>query len=117
MTREDAGFRQYQGGTLIVSVADNRLNYVEYSYKNAGLPPLVDEAKKKAATIYPEDAVLVRSYDARSGNPVDLFKSASLAAALPKEEWSGGEPGNFIVIYRVTTGRVTSFVVATGNNP
>jgi hypothetical protein len=116
-SRDDAGFKQYQGGSLIVAVLGDRLNYVERSYSTAGLPPLLDDAKKTAATIYPEDAVFVRTYTTDTGREVDLFKSESLAKSMPGEQWSGGEPGNFIVIYRVTSGRVTSFVVATGNNP
>ena len=33
--------------------------------------------------------------------------SESLKARFPNENWTNGEPGNFIVIYTITNNRVT----------
>ncbi len=77
----------------------------------------LDFATGAMKPLLPSDTKLVRTYTARSGNAVDLYHSAALAALFPPEEFMGGEPGDFTVIYRLASGKVSSFLMATGNNP
>ena len=51
--------------------------------------------------------------------PVDLYTSESLKSRFPAGPGTGGEPGDLIVLYRVRPpdSRVTSIVIAIGNNP
>ena len=77
-----------------------------------------EEARAAGRALAPTDAQLTRTYMSRTGRIVDLYRSTSLRAQFPTSPWLGGEPGDLIVIYRQTpAGRVTSIVVALGNNP
>lgn len=111
-------FKNYRNDTLSILVVEGRpIAHVEKSYRDPGVALAL--AKSDATELYPDDAVFVRTYAGPAGSTVELYKSASLVTLMPDEEWMGGDPGDFIVIYRQPSGteRVTSIVVATGNNP
>jgi hypothetical protein len=115
--RTDGGFIQYEGGALVVMFREGRANYVERVWGDRNAVPLAD-AQAAGRALAPADAQLTRTYTSRNDRQVDLYRSTALKDALPNNPWIGGEPGDFIVIYRqLPTGRVTSIVVATGNNP
>jgi hypothetical protein len=77
----------------------------------------LEDARKESKNFIPADAKFVRTYMASSGSTVDLYKSESLKSRFPDSQFYKGKPGDFIIIYRNQTGKTTSFIVATGNNP
>lgn len=94
-----------------------RLWYLERHWGDRA-PVTVDAARAEGKGLAPTDAVLVKSYTSGKGQSVDLYKSAWLASQMTGDTWTGGEPGNFIVIYRTNAaGKVFTIVAATGNNP
>lgn len=115
--REDAGFVSYEGGKFVVSFRDGRVWRIERVWGDRA-PVSADAAQAEGRSLIPSDAALSQRYTASGGRTVDLYRSASLPAQMPTATWTGGEPGDLIVIPRVRDdGTVTSIVVATGNNP
>ena len=78
----------------------------------------VAAARGAAKAHLPSDAKLVRTYTAPSGQTVEVFHSAALAAAIPGDDnWDGETVGTFIQIAergQPTTRRV---VISLGNRP
>lgn len=95
---------------------NDRVAYLEHSWGDRDAKSF-DFATGAVRPFLPSDAKMVRAYKARSGNTVHLYHSDSLGLLFPPEAFLGGTPGDFIVIYRDVTGKVTSFLIAIGNNP
>jgi hypothetical protein len=117
-TPNSFGMHYNDGEYWTVSGDDGKLVHIEQEIQ----PQSLEDARTLSKTLMPADAQLVGSYVAEFGLPVELYFSPSLIAQLPGENWTGGEPGNFIVIYGQYgppegTGPVTDLLVATGNNP
>lgn len=117
--RSSAGFFDYAGGKYSASFQDGRVSYIEYHWGDKA-PVSLDIARSQITPLLPADAVLVKSYTSRD-RPVDLYSSTSLATIYRTDSkllWVGGEPGNFIILYRLDqSGRVFTALIALGNNP
>ena len=112
------GFVDYEGGQFNVAFMGDNVWRIERTWGDRGAVPL-EAARAESRSLIPPDARFVRTYAARGDRPVDLYTSESLKSRFPASPWTGGEPGDLIVIYRTrpSDGRVTSIVLATGNNP
>jgi hypothetical protein len=119
-TKETLGY-SYDGGAYVVSYqadpAGNETAWdIEQRWSEAGALSM-DEARLASKMLIPQDSVFVRTYTSQGGRTVDLYTSEWLKGRFAEQLFIGGEPGNFIVLYRAATGKVTSIIVATGNNP
>lgn len=109
----------YEGGKFQVqfsSVRSGNVEYVERVWGDRNAVP-IEEAREESKQFIPADAKFVKIYTSRSGSTVDLYKSESLRGRFSNDDWTGGKPGDFIILYRNQTGRTTTFIIGTGNNP
>jgi hypothetical protein len=109
----------YEGGTFQVQFSEIRsgnVEYVERVWGDHNAVP-IEEARKESKQFIPADAKFVKTYTSRSGSTVDLYRSESLKGRFEDDDWAGGKPGDFIILYRNQTGRTTTFIASTGNNP
>ncbi len=112
-------FFGYEGGKLQVQLSGIRsgnVEYVERIWGDSNAVP-IEEARKESKQFIPADAKFVRTYTSRSGSTVDLYRSESLKGRFSDEDWTGGKPVDFIILYRNQTGRTTTFIISTDNNP
>lgn len=109
----------YEGGKFQVQFSGVRSGNVEYVERVWGDRNAVtlDDARKESKQFIPADGKFVRTYTSQSGSTVDLYRSESLKGRFGADNWTGGKPGDFIILYRNQTGRTTTFIAATGNNP
>lgn len=125
-TESDRYQSSYEGGRYIAKFEDENIRHLEYTWGNNNAVSL-ETARSHAKLLMPHDSKFLRTYIPREARLVDLYSSESLktrfisAAALPgcefKSPWIGGKPGEFLVLYRMDKDRVTSIVIAIGNNP
>lgn len=114
---ETVGMFTYANGNYRVMFSEGRVGHIEHSWgdQNKKSRAFADGATRP---LIPNDAQLIEEYKSpRSGSTVVRYRSNSLAAILPAAAFTGGEPGDFIIIYRDTTGQITSYIIALGNNP
>lgn len=114
---EDLGYIKYDSDQYWVLFMEQKVWHLERDFTNT--QPTLDEARMESSLLIPEDSQLVETYHPE-GVPeltVDLYLSESLKACFPSDNWIGGEPGNFVVIFGVFDGRVSRMVIGTGNNP
>lgn len=112
-------FFAYEGGTFQVrfsQISSGNVSYVERVWGDRNALP-IEDARKESKQVIPADAKFVKTYTSQGGSTVDLYKSESLKGRFKGNEWTGGKPGDFIILYRNQTGRTTTFIAATGNNP
>jgi hypothetical protein len=112
-------FFAYEGGTFQVRFSEIRsgnVSYIERVWGDRNALP-IEDARKASKQFIPADAKFVKTYTSQGGSTVDLYKSESLKGRFKGDEWTGGKPGDFIILYRNQTGRTTTFIAATGNNP
>jgi hypothetical protein len=112
-------FFGYEGGKFQVQfsgVRTGNVEYVERVWGDRNAVP-IEEARKESKLFIPADAKFVRTYTSQGGSTVDLYRSESLKGRFGADDWTGGKPGDFIVLYRNQTGRTTTFIAAMGNNP
>lgn len=112
----NAGFQDYDKGVFSLLFMDDKVWHLERNYKPS---VLLARARTDAAELIPADATLVRTYHPE-GFPeltVDLYLSPWLRDRFPAEDWTGGEPGNFIVIFNIYDGQISRSVIGLGNNP
>ena len=115
--RANAGFYTYANGTYVAAFVGDRIAHIERVWGDQDTKT-IDFASGASKLLLPDDAALVRTYTTRDGRTVDLYHSRSLAPLFPAERFVEGEPGDFIVLYRMRAdGRVASIVIALGNNP
>ncbi|MEZ4512755.1 MAG: hypothetical protein R3C62_12830 [Chloroflexota bacterium] len=85
----------------------------------------IEEAQSESSTLIPTDSQLIETYSP-AGLPeitIDLYFSESLKARFDDEDslfgswWTGGEPGNFIVLFNTPDGEVSGMIISIGNNP
>lgn len=101
----------------MLSPTDENVRHIERSWGDRN-PVTMDAAKAAARELLPRDARMVDTTTSRGGTPGEVYVSESLKSRFGSDAWTGGEPGNALVLYRVNpAGRVTSIIVATGNNP
>ena len=101
--RDVGGFIDYEGGRFNIAFMGDNVWRIERSWGDQGAVPL-DAARAESRGLIPPDATFVRTYAARGDRTVDLYTSESLKSRFPAGPWTGGEPGDLIVL-------------ATGNNP
>ena len=112
------GFRY--GKYLVAFQADN-VWYIECEWSAEDAVSLED-ARTEADGLIPVDSQFVGTYSPE-GMPelvVDLYMSESLKTRFDSatgDWWTGGEPGNFIVVYGVFDDTVRRMVISLGNNP
>lgn len=96
------------------------LHPLPYTYKKPGIS--IEESRALSKKFIPSDSKFIKTYKNQSGSSVDLYTSESLKSlesrfpANAPGVWTGGEVGNFIVIYSGTD-EVKRIVIGTGNNP
>jgi hypothetical protein len=114
------GFLSYAGGYVARfdgAGPEAAARYIELAWGDAGAVS-AEEARAAVLGLLPADAAEVGTSSSRAGNPVTVYRSAWLAGRVAPIWWLGDEPGTHIAIYRTQpNGRITSVVVATGNNP
>ncbi|MCA1633222.1 MAG: hypothetical protein LC785_06020 [Acidobacteria bacterium] len=109
----------YEGGKFQVqfsSVRSGNVEYIERVWGDRNAVP-IEEAREESKQFIPADAKFVKTYTSRSGSTVDQYRSESLKGRFSDDDWTGGKPGDFIILYRNQTGRTTTFIIGTGNNP
>lgn len=115
-TQEATGYA-YEGGYHVSYQADvsgvSSVSLIDRDYDS------LDIAGSRRASEYllPSDRVFVRTTTPTQGRAVDYYTSEWLKGRLPANLFVGGAPGSFTVVFRLTEGRITSIVVAPGNNP
>jgi hypothetical protein len=112
-------FFGYEGSKFQVQfsgIRSGNVEYIERLWDDRNAVP-IEEARKESKQFIPADAKFVRTYTSDSGSTVDLHKSESLKGRFSDEDWTGGKRGDFIILYRNQTGRATTFIISTGNNP
>ena len=116
--RDNGTIKSYANDQYIIIYLDGRIMHLERVWGD-NAPQSQEFALGAVRPHFPRDARVIESYTApRSGNPVDRYHSESLAALFPPANFVGGEPGDFVVIYRLNAaGQVTSAVIGIGNNP
>jgi hypothetical protein len=114
--KELSGLFTYASGNYVVMYDGGRVAYLEHTWGDRDAKSR-DFAEGASKPFLPSDAKIVEEYKARSGNSVVRYNSPSLAALFPAASFTGGNPGDFIVIFRDITGKVTSYLIAVGNNP
>lgn len=108
---------KYADGVFYATFKDERVAHLERTWGDR-------DPKQKAfvlgalGALLPADKQLVGPVASSGGTQGELYRSEALAKAFPAEAFTGGEPGQFVVLYRTNpTGGVTSAVAALGNNP
>lgn len=115
--KDNSGLLTYANGNYVVMFSEGRVSYLEHTWGDKDSKTRA-YATGAAKPFLPRDAQLIEEYkNPRSGSTVERYRSASLAKLFPAASFMGGEPGDFIVIYRDVTGKVTSYLIAVGNNP
>jgi hypothetical protein len=112
-------FFGYEGGKFQVQfsgIRSGNVEYIERVWGDRNAAP-IEEARKESKQFIPADAKFVRTYTSGSESTVDLYKSESLKGRFSDGDWTGGKVGEFIILYRNQTGRTTTFIISTGNNP
>lgn len=118
---KDSMYYRYEGQRFFVHYLDGRspelvADLIQQYPESAQVS--VQAARAESKQLLPTDASFVRTYES-NGQTVDLYYSDALKDSFSDEYfWRGGDPGNFIVLYKVDhNANVDSFVVTTGNNP
>ena len=110
------GYTVY-AGKYIVQFRDGNAQSVELEWPGQGVG--IEHTRTERAKLIPSDAQFVKQY-----NPVkfpeltvELYTSEWLKGRFTEDAWTGGGPGDFIIIYIVGDGAIKGMIVATGNNP
>jgi hypothetical protein len=107
----------YADGAYMALFQHDRVAHLERYWSD-------NDAKTKAfvlgalGSMLPDDKQLIGPVASSGGTQGEHYRSATLAQAFPAASFTGGEPGDFIILYRTNpAGGVTSAVVAIGKNP
>ena len=112
-------YYSYKDGKYTVQFAppkSGNVRYIEYSWGDKNAVNIKD-AREESKKFIPKDAKFKKTYVSISESIVDLYESKSLKNRFSKDYFFDSELGEFIIIYRNQTGKTTSFIIATGNNP
>ena len=112
-------YYSYEDGKFVIQFSEGtkgKVQYIEHPWgdKNA---VTIDVARNESKKLIPKDAKFLKSYKSQSGSTVDLYHSDSLKTQFSEDNFIGGKPGDFIILYRNQTGKTTTFIIALGNNP
>lgn len=111
-------YYSYEKGKYAVQFApieNGNVRHIEFHWGDKSAVSISD-ARTISKNYIPKDAKFKKTYIAKSESIVDLYESESLKNRFSKEYFDEKQ-GEFIIIYRNQTGKTTSFIVATGNNP
>lgn len=127
-TKDPALGYTYDGGYFVLFQNDpagaSTVWNIEQRFAGDGIS--LEDARAISTLLLPDDRKLIRTYTSAGGRLVDLYRSEWLKDRFPAtmklgdsdfSMWIEGEPGDFIVLYRAATGKVSSIIVAIGNNP
>ncbi len=118
-SEDGTSFLRYENDKFAVMFSASKLgnaNHIERVYEDRNAVPIAD-ARVESKSFIPADANFVRTYTSRSDSTIDLYTSESLKNRFSESDFIGGKAGDFIVLYRNQTGKVTTFIIAIGNNP
>lgn len=103
---------EYQDGAFIVIPQKNHVIwYLERVWNEEQALPL-DDAKKIARSFIPKDHQFLGSQQTQT--LVERYHSPWLTTRFPQEmDWSGGRPGDFVIVYTIQNNRVISFMITT----
>lgn len=116
--RDNPSLKSYQNDQYLVIYLEGRILNLTRQWGDRN-PQSREAAREEARSLMPRDAQFVSNTTARgSGNPVEIYRSESLAPLFPPGNFVGGAPGDFVIIYQINAaGRVTSAILGIGNNP
>lgn len=105
-------------GAYDVIFQEDKVWYLERQWP-AGSAPTADEVEAESRRLIPDDSQLVETYrpEDRPETVVNLYSSEWLKDKFAGHWWTGGEPGNFIVMYNVYDFGVGRMIITIGNNP
>lgn len=107
----------YDHGKFWITDYDGRINHLEIIWGNNSTIA-IEKARQEAGAFLPSDRQLLDTYEPREYRIVEHLSSKSLAHAFDdKFVWLGSPAGEFIIIYRIYYGKVSSVVLSLGNNP
>lgn len=112
-------FFSFKGGKFQVrfsGIRSGNVEYIERVWGDRNAVPM-EEARKESKQFIAASAKFVRTYTSGSGSMIDLYKSESLKGRFSDDGWTGGKPGDSTILYCNQTGRTTTFIILTGNNP
>ncbi len=116
---DGTSFLRYENDKFAVMFSPSKsgnANHIERAFGDRNAVSIAD-ARVESKLFIPSDAKFVRTYTSRSDSTIDLYTSESLKSRFSESDFIGGKAGDFIVLYRNQTGKVTTFIVAIGNNP
>ena len=115
---DNPSLKSYQNDQYLVIYLEGRILNLTRQWGDRN-PQSREAAREEARSLMPRDAQFLSNTTARgSGNPVEIYRSESLAPLFPPGNFVGGAPGDFVIIYQINAaGRVTSAILGIGNNP
>ncbi len=120
---EGDGFLEpYDGGAVnggydvIISSANDRVSLI-YRYFNPRITE--EEAIATGEALMPEDGEFIEEYtfERSSPNVVRVYFSESLAERFPEDEFVGGDPGTYTIMYTLYEDGSETMLVTIGNDP
>ncbi len=117
--KDGTSFFRYENDKFAVIFSESNsgnAKHVERVYGDRNAVPIAD-ARTESKLFIPADAKFVRTYTSQSGSTIDLYTSESLKSRFSESDFIGGKAGDFIVLYRNQTGKVTTFIIGIGSNP
>lgn len=125
LSKEHSGIFFYEGLRYIVQYQNDNIYSFERSWGKTGISK--QQAMIEITKMIPSDSNFIKRYSAPyTKNIVYLYFSRSLILRFPKSIklgnselslWSGGKPGDFIVIFDEKGGKITRVIIVPGNNP
>jgi hypothetical protein len=110
------GITSYDDDHFALTTYNDKINHLEIVWGDDKALSF-DEAKAVASKYIPSDSQLEETYIPREYRVVERYTSSSLAPNFDDLAWLGSPPGEFIIIYRNYDQKVSSVVIALGNNP
>lgn len=125
LSKNRSGIFFYEGLRYIVQYQNDNIYCFERSWGETGISK--QQVMIEITKMIPSDSKFIKSYSSPdTKSTVYLYFSESLISRFPKSIkfgnselslWSGGKPGDFIVIFNEKREKVTRVVIAPGNNP
>ena len=110
------GYTVY-AGKYIVQFQDGNAQSVGLEWPDEGVG--IEHTRTERAKLISLDAEFVKQYNPQESPEltVELYTSEWLKSRFTEDAWTGGQPGDFIIIYIVGDGAIKRMIMATGNNP
>lgn len=113
---ESDGFLFTKHGDYDLLFSNDNAAHIERQWED---PLPADDARFIAETLMPADAVHLETYspEGRPETTVHLYRSELLAERFGDDDFIGGEPGEFIILYSTFDAGVSRIILGIGNNP